>query len=378
MKPQPFVLSLTLALAGVPSSSLADEASVSKATWAARYDVARRALDTGHPGEAYERFLALAKEADDEADRRVATELSRVAFAQLERIYGPRIREGAAPRIRTSEELSVLYATAFLYGLGTGAWFILETEPASVPLAVAPFAGLTIASVGAVAVVDRQRPFEPGVPQSIAAGAYLGLGQAAWIVGFQAARASRVDATTGRSSAWDTPTVASVLWGGATTGAGLGLAVGLARKPSPGRVSYTTSLGVWSGALASFGAGALLPPGRRLETSLLIGGGAYNAGILTGLLTSPTVSPSLTRVRLVDLGGVAGGLLGAAASLAAESEEQRVTFGAAAVGATVGLGLSWWLTSNMRPAPDTAVQKTLDYALVPVPRGAEIRAIYTM
>lgn len=347
-------------------------------TWPERYAIARRLLDAGQTGKAYERFLALADDAQNEVDRHLATEMAGVCRAALEREYGPRIPLRTAPRMRTNEELSVLYATAFLYGLGTGAWFILELRPSSVPAAIAPFAGLTIASVGAVTVVDRYRPFEPGVPQSIAAGTYLGLGQAAWIVGYQQARASRIEGATGYQTAWQAPTVATVLWGGATTGAALGTMVGLARKPSPGRVSYTFSMGMWSGAIAAFGAGALLPPGRRLETSLLVGGGAFNAGMLTGLVTSPIASPSLTRVRLVDLGGVAGGLLGAATYLVTDRNgDQRVTFGASALGAAVGLGTAWWLTSGMRTS-DTAAAPRFDYALVPTAGGAEIRAAYTM
>lgn len=350
-------------------------------SWQIRYRETRRLFEAGNTGVAYERFLRLIDDAVTDADRRLAREMAAVCRAHLERLYGPRIPLNGAPRIRTSEELSVLYATAFLYGMGTGAWFILQTRPSSVPTAIAPFAGLTIASVGAVTVVDRYRPFEPGVPQSIAAGTYLGLGQAAWIVGFQQARASRIEASTGYDSAWNAPTVATVLWGGATAGAALGTVVGLARKPSPGRVSYTFSAGLWSGAIAAFGAGALLPEGRRLETSLLIGGGAYNAGILTGLITSPIVSPSLTRVRLVDLGGVAGGLLGSATYLATDKgSDQRATFGATALGAGLGLGLAWWLTSGMARGDDTASLKpSWNYALVPTQGGgAEIRAAYTM
>ncbi len=349
--------------------------------WGLRYREARRELDAGNTGVAYEQFLRLVDEAVSESDRRLAREMAAVCRAQLERTYGPRIPLGGAPRIRTNEELSVLYATAFLYGLGTGAWFILQTRPSSVPAALGPFAGLTIASVGAVTVVDRYRPFEPGVPQSIAAGTFLGLGQAAWVVGFQQARAARIESSTGYRTAWEAPTVATVLWSGATGGAALGTMVGLARKPTPGRVSYTLSTGVWAGAIAAFGSGALLPDGRRLETSLVIGGGAYNVGILTGLATGPLVSPSLTRVRLVDLGGVAGALLGAGTYLVADgSAGQRGTFGASAIGATLGLGLAFWLTTGMTSDDSRAAKLPgrLDYALVPIPGGAEVRAALSM
>ncbi len=349
--------------------------------WEQAFRAARAELDRGDLSLAYVHFTELAASAKTPEDRRLATELAAVCRTQLEHKYGPRVPVGpGAPRIRTSDELSVLYGTAFLYGLGTGAWFVLEARPSSVPAAIGPFAGITIASVGAVSIVDRYRPFEPGVPQSIAAGTYLGLGQSAWVVGYQQARAARIKDASGYDTAWGAPEVATVLWAGATGGAAVGAIVGTQRRPSPGRVSYTLSLALWSGALFGFGAGAVLPSERRVENALIIGGGAYNAGMLTGLATGASVSPSLTRVRIVDLGGVTGGLVGAATYLASSEKSQRATFGATAIGAAVGLGTAWLATSGMPSADPLAkvLPAGVTTALVPTPGGVEVRAGYTM
>ena len=61
--------------------------------------------------------------------------------------------------------MTVLYATAFVYGLGTSAWVALMTQPKNLGAAVLPFAFLTTASVGGVALADGYRPFRRGVPQ---------------------------------------------------------------------------------------------------------------------------------------------------------------------------------------------------------------------
>ena len=79
--------------------------------WNGRFRRARIEQDRGHTGYAYELFLRLADDALSDADRRLAREMADSCRAQLERAYGPRIvLSPNAPAVRTSEELSVLYA----------------------------------------------------------------------------------------------------------------------------------------------------------------------------------------------------------------------------------------------------------------------------
>jgi hypothetical protein len=87
---------------------------------------------------------------------------------------------------------------------------------------------------------------------------------------------------------------------------------------------------------------------ERSEDAFLVGSIGYNAGLVAGLLFGPSVAPSITRVRLSDLGGLFGGLAVAGSyALLASQRDTRVLLGAAAIGSGLGLGMTWWATSGM-------------------------------
>ncbi|HET7538271.1 MAG TPA: hypothetical protein VFK05_00315 [Polyangiaceae bacterium] len=317
-------------------------AQVGRAVWDERYEKARRALVAGQEAEAASEFDQLAASAPTAEDAQRATELAEICRAKL----SARID---ASHLRSSGEMTLLYSTAFIYGLGTSTWVALLTQPKNVGGAVLPFALLTTAAVGGVSLADSYRPFRRGVPQSIASGAYLGLGEGVWLVGIQHAGAARRD----DGSNWDSKRVASVLWGGATLGAIGGGVVGALRQPTPGRVSFTLSTSLWGGLVASF-AGAALSANeeRRTEQAFTVGMVGYNVGLAGGLIFAPSVAPSVARVRLIDLGGIGGGLIGAGVySLALGSADSRGSLGAASVGSLLGLGFTWWATSGMPSDP---------------------------
>ncbi|HEY3666018.1 MAG TPA: hypothetical protein VGL19_08470 [Polyangiaceae bacterium] len=327
----------------------------SRAEWDQRYDRARDQLVAGHEALAAAVFERLAKEAPTPEDARRASELAEICRSKLS-------RETDAAHLRSQEEMTVLYATAFVYGLGTSAWVALMTEPKNLGGAVLPFALLTTASVGGVALADGYKPFRRGVPQSIASGVYLGFGEGIWAVGLQHAGAARRK----DGSSWNSAQVASALWGGATLGAIGGGVMGAIRQPTPGRVSFTLSASLWGGLVSSFAATALSPDAeRRTEHAFGAGWIGYNVGLASGLIFAPSVAPSIARVRFVDLGGIGGGLIGAGIStFAAEDSRNRVSFGASALGAAAGLGLTWWATSGMPSDPPKQIAPAL--ALMPV------------
>jgi hypothetical protein len=91
----------------------------------------------------------------------------------------------------------------------------------------------------------------------------------------------------------------------------------------------------------------------RTEAGFLVGGIGYNLGILAGIALAPTVAPSVARVRFVDLGAIAGGLVsGGAYAIAAEGDASvPIGLGFAAGGLAVGAGIAWWLTSGMPQDP---------------------------
>ena len=327
-------------------------------TWQERYEAAKRALIAGEDEKAAAELETLAAEAPTPDERRVALELADVARARQK----PR-PPAPAPQLRSNDEISILYTSAFVYGLGTSAWIVLLTKPENFAGAVLPFAGITASAVVGVAVADGYRPFRRGVPHAITAGLYLGAGQGLWVVGFQRAGAARRDDGSG----WESAEVATALWAGATLGGVAGGLVGAWREPTPGRVSFTASAAIWSGLVFSFAGAALDPNDRtRGEVAFATGGIAYDVGILTGIITAPRITPSVARMRFVDLGGIGGGLLGAGVyAIAAESTANpRAGLASAAAGSVSGLALTWWLTRNMPKDPED------------LPRTATLRPLF--
>lgn len=347
-----------LALAGVLLLAAAPaEAAPRQDAWGAELDVARTKMLDGAYRDAERDLRRLAVEAKTELDRSLASELADLAAAyaaQAERapFHGPKKPE------RSQDEITLLYTSAFLYGMGTGVWFLLETSPDSALTATLPFAALTAAPVIAVATVDGLARFRSGVPHAISAGLYLGLGQGIWITALQHSRVARereIDPAT--NARWSPEIVATVLWGGATLGATLGGAIGASVPTTPGRVSFTTSTTIWSGAIVGLAAGAILPDdASRQERAYVAAGAGYNAGLVSGLLLAGDVSPSVARVRIVDLLGAAGALATTGLYLSiTESPELRLGEGLAAIGATTGLTVGWLATRGMaKELPNTS------------------------
>jgi hypothetical protein len=333
--------------------------------WQARYDRARESLLEERPDEAAREFGILAATADNPEDRLLASELQALTQLKLRALTRPQ------PALRTSDELTLLYTTAVIYGLGTSAWMALIVKPKSLGAAVLPFAAITTAAVGGVALADGYRPFRLGVPQSISAGLYLGFGEGIWAVGIDHARAARL----GDDSAWESEMVATVLWSGATLGGVVGGVVGALRQPTPGRVSFIASTSLWGGVLASFSAAALEPSTeRRTETSFVVGTVGYNVGLVGGLVFAPTIAPSVARVRFVDLAGIGGGLIGAGTYnlFAGDNAKTELSLGTTALGTAVGLGISWWATRGMPSdpgKPHTAHTSTLMPSVTRTPGG---------
>src|SRR6185369_14931296 len=334
------------ALAGLLAAlcfSASAAAQTSRSEWDERYAKARHLIVSGHEAEAAPEFDQLSASAPTVDDARRASELAEICRAKLS------TQAEAEAHLRSTGEMTFLYSTAFVYGLGTSAWVALMTQPKNLGGAILPFAVLTTAAVGGVSLADSYRPFRKGVPQSIASGAYLGFGEGIWLVGIQHAGAARRD----DGSAWDGKPVASALWGGATLGALGGGLVGALRQPTPGRVSFTLSTSLWGGLATSFAAAAFsADESRRTELAFKAGMVGYNVGLAGALIFAPSIAPSVARVRFVDLGGIGGGLIGAGLyTLAAGGGESRASLGAASAGTILGLGLTWWATSDMPSDP---------------------------
>ena len=164
-----------------------------------------------------------------------------------------------------------------------------------------------------------------------------------------------------------------------TIGIATGTLMGYGRRPTPGRVAFTSSATLWGGLLASTATAAIMPyGGRRTEDSYLVGAGGYNLGLFTGMLLAPRIDPSVTRMRFVDLGGVGGALLGAGVyALAAQSSrDERLAYGMGALGAAVGLGLTWVATARFDEKSHTRAtqpnQATFEPMVLPSRGGGQV------
>jgi hypothetical protein len=114
----------------------------------------------------------------------------------------------------------------------------------------------------------------------------------------------------------------------------------------------------------------------RAERAFAVGGLGYNAALIAALAVSPHQKPSVARIRLTDLSGLAGGLLSAGGYLliADKHSNTRATMGFAAGGSLAGLVLGWWATSGMPeqhyPSADGGLLSRMRPSVIPVKQGA--------
>lgn len=318
--------------------------------WQRGYTAARAELLAGHFATAARLFDELAASAVDPFDRRLAVEQAALASdwstRRLVLRTAPDGVDGSGdPRLRTTDEISILYTNAAVYGIGSGIALAAITEPSSAAGVIFPSLAIAGSALGAVALVDAHTSaFQYGVPQSIVSGMYIGLQEGvSWVVWNQAR--VRYD------EEWKGSTVAALIWGSATVGAGVGAVVGSVRGTTPGRASFVGSSALWTGTIAGLVAGAFGKEGddTRDDHAMLGAAIGVNAGAVAGMLAAGTVSPSIARVRYLDLGAVGGGLVfgGIYVAVGDKGIDSRALMATTAAGAGVGLAMSWFLTRSM-------------------------------
>jgi hypothetical protein len=308
----------------------------------------------------YER---VAREAKDPADRGAAAELAAICRKWTEtgmRLVRPGLpsapagsQEGAAtpvasgPRRRSTDEIATLYVNSLLYGVGSGAWTALLTEPDDASGFFLPTFAFAGAAVGAVAIADHGEGLRYGVPQSISSGMYIGLGQGLIWSAWQIAEADR-------GHEMEPEEAATVLWASSTLGAIAGGVIGQTAGTTPGRASYVGSTTLWGGVVSALTVGGVLDlegDSQADENTLLAAAIGTTGGALAGVLTASDVSPSIGRVRFIDLGGLAGALVGSGLYLSAsdDSGTERGLFWATDLGTCAGLLTAWFATAGMEP-----------------------------
>jgi hypothetical protein len=244
---------------------------------------------------------------------------------------------------RTTDELAILYTQSVFYGLGTGAWIAVLSKPDSAAGGILPALALAGGSAGLVAILDRGDGLGYGVAQSIVTGMNIGLEEGLALTLWNQARVRRSDE-------WSGSTMGTVIWGLSTAGALTGGIVGSVAGTTPGRASFVGSTALWSGVVSGLTLGALVTNDATADEKALLGAGiGINAGAALGAAFASDVSPSIARVRYLDLGGLAGGLLFGGLYLAAADKNGSTQggLGITALGVTAGLTTAWLATAGM-------------------------------
>jgi len=286
-----------------------------------------------------------------------------------EELPPPRARD---PHARTGDELVFLYVATPLYGFTTGFWLDSLIGAArsrsngyndSSPTIGAFFVGLgaTGLSALAVAVLDGGKKFKYGGPQSITAGLSIGFAEGVAMALWAGNR------TADSQSSYTQFT--SYLWGLSTVGLVAGSAVAATVQTTPGRSSWVASTSLASGFVLGGLAGAATPPTfttsyyggysspdyspsmRNLGITAAIGG---LAGVGAGVLTAPLLSPSVSRVRFIDLAWLSGGALSLGFCVAYSRNDgcdERVRFGVMSAGVGVGFLVGALATMGMKGDP---------------------------
>ena len=348
------------------------------ALWRHDYGVARERLLAGDFADAAERFDILARDPSaGPTDRILAAQMRDVARSWDTRgltlvkrnDLGESALSARAVNERTTDEIAQLYAASIVYGIGTGLWLDAHTQSSSTAGVILPMLLFSGISVGGVALLDIGHPLHYGVAQSTVSGLYLGLEEGLLLSLWSASQPNTSTSGT---------TVADIVWGFSTLGMVGGGVLGNALGTTPGRAAFVGSTGLWAGALAGF-AGAAFTGQSGASDALLAADVGLNLGIVGGLLAAGPVSPSIARVRFLDLEGIGGGLLAGGLYLAAANNNgnAQAAFGTTAVGVAAGLGIAWLATDRM-PAdrPEERGKEVdallLEPTLAPVRGGATI------
>ena len=318
--------------------------------WQSAYNKAKNEFILGHFAQAEAQLKELIARAGDAVERARAEELLSVTLewnrrgatlVEQRELQGSDLLARRTDR-RTADEIGVLYTSSVAYGLGTGLWVSVLNDSNDVASWVLPpllFAG---AAAGAVAILDSGKGLRYGTAQSISSGMWLGLWQGlAW--------GSYYQASTSSSEQLSGKQYASLLFATTTAGALTGGLVGTLSSTTPGRAAFVGSASLWPAVILGCGIGALSSDKNdtRDDNSLLAASLGLTAGSVVGMLFAGDVAPTTARVRFLDLGAIAGSLALGGLLLATNDKNPEPALAGVSIGSTVGLGLAWWLTSDM-------------------------------
>ncbi|MEZ4259002.1 MAG: hypothetical protein R3B36_08040 [Polyangiaceae bacterium] len=273
---------------------------------------------------------------------------------------------------RSRGEMTFLYVSSALYGVGTGIWLdaLFKIKDPGVA-AIMPITFGAAMPIGVFLWDDYGGPLHRGVPSSISTGLVLGAVEGIAIAGTQWQH------TRDAGNDWSFQTQTTATWIMATGGGVGGWAFGEWLRPDPRSLSFIASGAAW-GAISGtlFGAGV---SGRDWKDAGSIAGlVGYNVGILgTGAL-SVAYTPSYNTQKYMWMGygiGTLAGFLVYPFYLFVDDADVKRGLIANSLGGLAGAALGGVLTWDMRDdgdGPRTRTFKTpFDVAVLPPPPLAQ-------
>lgn len=351
------------------------------AQWRSFYERGKAAMATGSFPLAARMLNDVARQAPDPALQRQARELADLASYWSYNRYiltpptntlPPSMRpKMALPDERSIDELAFLYTNTLIWGTGFGVVVGFNADSGSASSFFLPAIGMSALGVGAVALADvKFGPLPYGVPQSITSGMYMG-----FEAGFYLAGILEGERVITRDEEKIFP---GLVWGSMTAGMLIGGLVSATNPTTPGRASFTSSGALWGGLFTSLVTVGFLD--GRFDSAPFVTGliGAAAGGVTTGILGN-SVSPSIARVRLIDVGAIGGGLVfgGLYASIADRFDGQALAFLTSA-GIVAGIGTSAYLTRDMardeprRGNPSKAASRRMSPYMMPQQGGGTL------
>jgi hypothetical protein len=250
--------------------------------------------------------------------------------------YAPQGYAVAPAARRSSTEITVLYTTAAVYGVGAGIWFGAEANIKDPGLFLIAPAVLGVAAPIGVYLLDS--PALPrGLPAAIASGMVIGAGEGIGIASYQFVSQNSADA-------WGFRGLSRATLLGATLGGAGGFALGYLQEPSPKSSLLATSAVVWGAAIGSmYGYGASgkgLGYGRANDSAALGGLIGFNVGLAAAAGLSTVYIPSYRALSYMWVGAGVGAAVSLPVYLAyAGKDSPPAKRGLVFSGTTTALGI---------------------------------------
>ena len=273
------------------------------------------------------------------------------------------------PTTRSRGEMTFLYVTSGLYGVGSGIWLDALFKIKDPGLAaIMPLTLGAAAPIGVFFWDDYGGPLHRGVPASIATGLTLGAVEGVAIAGLQWQH------TREKGDDWSFQTQTTVTWIMATGGGVGGWAFGEWLRPDPRSLGFIASGAGW-GAVSGTLLGAGVSGSAWKDGASIAGLIGYNVGIFGTGAISILHTPSWESQKYMWMGygiGTLAACLVYPFYLFVEDAEVKRGLVANALGGLAGAGIAGALTWDLRDPEDAPRaghwKPPFDIAVLPAPR----------